>query len=112
MTTRWDNCIEACRDCAIECERCTDACLDEKDVTAKSRCIKLNRDCVAACMLAIRLMTSGSSFAEEFCRVCAEICQACADECAKHDTEHCKRCAEVCRRCAEECRSMAGAKAA
>lgn len=106
MTHQFQTCIDACNTCVAECERCTTSCLEETDVTALAQCIKLNRDCAAACYLAIRLMQSHSTYAQEFCRLCAEICQQCADECNKHDHEHCKRCAEACKRCAEECRKM------
>ena len=74
-----------------------------------ARCIELDRDCAAICHTASFLMSSGSEFVGEICRVCAEICRACGEECRKHDLEHCQRCAEHCEQCAEECEKMAGA---
>jgi hypothetical protein len=62
-------------------------------------------------MFAVQLMTSGSRFAEQFCRLCADICNECAVECRRHNSEQCKRCADICMRCADECRKMAGVRA-
>ena len=105
----YHECIQACFACASECEACATACLGEEDVKAMVRCIQLDRDCAAICLLAAQLMARDSRFAAQFCRLCAEICQACGEECARHThMEHCRRCAEACFRCAEECRRMAG----
>lgn len=72
-----------------------------------ARCIKLDRDCAAICLLAVEAMAGGSEFAKQICTLCAEICNACAAECEKHShMEHCKKCAEACRKCAMECSSM------
>ena len=76
-----------------------------------ARCIQLDMDCAQICRLAAALMSRGSQFAEDLCRVCAEVCEACADECSQHEHDHCQRCAEACRRCAEECRRMSGVAA-
>ena len=105
------NCIEACHACAIECEHCASACLQEDDVKMMARCIELDRSCADICALAEREMARGSDFAERVCQLCAEICDACGAECARHQVDHCQRCAEACRRCAEACREMAGAAA-
>ncbi|HEX7449958.1 MAG TPA: four-helix bundle copper-binding protein [Pirellulales bacterium] len=108
---RFASCIEACVRCAQECEHCASACLDEHEVGMLAECIRLDRDCAEVCLSALAMMSRGSRFATEVCRVCAEICDACGEECAKHDHEHCQRCAEACRHCADECRQMAGVAA-
>lgn len=105
------SCIDACLDCAVECQHCATACLNENDVKMLARCIQLDLECAEACYASARLMGIGGEHAPAFCATCAEICDACAAECEKHDLEHCRRCAEVCRKCAEECRAMAGAHA-
>jgi len=112
MTHHYQCCIEACSSCMAECEHCTNSCLQEQDIAALAKCITLNRDCAAACYLAVRLMESHSKFAQTFCRLCADICQECTEECRKHKMDHCQKCAEECQRCADECRKMSSEKAA
>jgi hypothetical protein len=103
------SCMTACAECAMECERCADACLDESNVSEMAACIRLDRDCAAICFAAVDFMSRNSTFAAEICRLCAEVCESCAAECARHEMDHCQRCAEACARCAEECRRMATA---
>lgn len=76
-----------------------------------AECIRTDRDCAEMCWTAAALMSRGSQFAEELCRLCADVCDACAAECEKHEHNHCKQCAKSCRKCAEECRKMAGVAA-
>lgn len=104
---KFQECIDACTECAVECKHCATACLEEKDVQMLARCIKLDHDCAAICLLATEAMASGSEFVMQICNLCADICEKCAQECEKHShMEHCKRCAEACRKCAEQCRAM------
>lgn len=103
------NCIDACIQCAQECEHCTDACLGEKDIKEMAACIRLNKDCAEICWSAAALMSRGSQFAQEVCRICTEICDVGGAECRKHSVDHCQRCADACEGCADECRRMAGA---
>lgn len=106
---KFQECIDACLECAIECEHCSTACLQEDDVKMMSKCIQLDRDCADICALTARLLARGSEHGMHLMKECAEVCEKCAEECEKHShMEHCKACAEACRRCAEECRSMAG----
>lgn len=104
---RYQSCIDACLECAIQCEHCATACLHEEDVNMMSRCILLDRECAAICFTAAKIMGMDGEHATEVCRVCAEICEACGSECGKHEMDHCQQCAEACRKCAEECRKMA-----
>jgi hypothetical protein len=105
---KYESCIATCYDCATECKNCESSCLEEPNVSHLTRCIKLNGDCAAICLLAAQFMTSDSEFANKICHLCADICEACAVECEKHGhMQHCKDCAEVCRNCAEACREMA-----
>jgi hypothetical protein len=100
------NCIDACGECVVECERCAVACLNEQDVASMARCIALDLDCAAICRTAVEFMSRNSDFAVDICAVCADICQACAMECEQHKVDHCQRCAQVCRSCADACRAM------
>jgi hypothetical protein len=102
--------IEACNDCAMECEHCASACLAEQDIASLAHCIRLDLDCATFCRTAAELMSRGSQFASQFCELCAQVCDACATECEKHPMDHCRACAEACRRCAAECRRMAQAR--
>ena len=106
-THEWQSCIEACVECWLACEMCSDACLDEENVEAMVRCIRLDRECAEMCQTAARAMVRGSDEAKAICRLCAEICDRCGEECARHEADHCQACAEACRRSAEECRKMA-----
>lgn len=104
---KFESCIAICYDCATECKHCENECLEEKDVKMLVRCIKLNSECNAICLFAAQMMSAGSEFANQICKICADICDACAEECAKHEhMQHCKDCAEVCRNCAQVCREM------
>lgn len=105
------SCIDACVRCAQECEHCARACLEEADITELAECIRLDHDCAHICWAAASLMSRGSPFADEICRLCADVCAACGSECAKHEMDHCRRCADACQRCANECRRMAATAA-
>ncbi len=108
-----ESCINACLECMVACEMCSDACLHEKDVRQLTECIRLDRDCATACATAVQVMSRGGPVAHEVCRMSAEACERCAAECERHADhhEHCRLCAEACRRCATECQRMAGAAA-
>lgn len=99
--------IAACYDCAIACDHCATACLQEPDPKPMARCIALDIDCADICRLAAAYMARGSEFAKDICAFCAKVCEECGAECAKHPMEHCQACAAACRRCADECRRMA-----
>ena len=104
---KYAACIDACYDCAKECDHCATACLKEDDVKMMAKCIETDMYCADICRTAATFMARGDMFSSEICGLCAEICDACAEECEKHEADHCKRCAEACRRCADECRKMA-----
>lgn len=104
---KYADCIKACNVCADACDHCSVACLDEDNVAAMARCIRLDMDCAALCRLAAGYMARDSECVSTICRACADVCDACADECGKHDHDHCKQCAQACRDCAERCREMA-----
>lgn len=108
MTNSYHSCIDECLACAIACENCLSACLNEEDVSLLTRCMELDRECALVCFTSAQLMAMGGEHAVLLCSPCAEICDACAEECEKHEMEHCRNCASACRKCAEECRRMAG----
>ena len=90
-------------ECALACERCMAACLEEKDVTMMAHCIELDRDCAEICLLGAKLLLRDSAVSHQYLLICEEACKLCAEECSLHDEEHCKRCAEACRSCQEAC---------
>ena len=108
---KYQSCIDPCVSCAQEFETCAVPRLQEDDVQKMTECILTDRDCAAMCWTTTWLMSRGSEFKQEVCRLCAEICEACADACDKHVADHCQQCATACRQCAEECRQMARATA-
>ncbi|MDB5272076.1 MAG: four-helix bundle copper-binding protein [Chitinophagaceae bacterium] len=95
--------IQLLMHCALTCETCSSACLDEPDVSMMARCIELDRDCADICSLAARLLQRDGEIAHHFLAVCEEMCRLCAGECNKHEHNHCKVCAEICHKCAEAC---------
>lgn len=106
---QYQHCIEACNACTVICNHCAIACLNEEEIGHLNRCIQLNLECAAICRSAAELMSLGSSYSDQLCRICAEICNACAAECEKHAAmgmEHCRECAEACRKCAQACEEM------
>ena len=106
----YQDCIQACLDCAALCNHCASSCLKEKDSKMMALCIQLDMECAAACYHSAQLMSLGSSLSNRFCEICAEICSDCAAECEKHakmGMEHCKECAHACRICAKECLAIA-----
>lgn len=99
--------ITALNHCAVECNHCATACLDEQDVKMLATCIRLDIDCADICNLTASLLARGSEHGNHLKKECAEVCDACAQECEKHakmGMEHCRVCAEACRSCAEMCR--------
>lgn len=82
----------------------------EQDVNMLARCIQLDMECAAICRSASEVMSLGSDYSLELCRICADVCNACAEECDKHaqmGMDHCRQCADACRMCAEACMQMA-----
>ena len=106
MTTKqYQKCIDACLECATECNQCAVACLEEKEVQNLTQCIRLDLECAVICRASAELMTKGSAYAPQLCELCATICNACAEKCEQHANmgmEHCRECAEACRACAME----------
>ncbi len=100
-------CIEACLDCAIACEKCASLCLEEAEVKMMVKCVLLDRECAAVCFATAKVLAVGADHNQILLRSCEELCIACGKECAKHaNMMHCKECAEACRRCADLCRKM------
>jgi hypothetical protein len=102
---QYQKCIDACIECASICNQCAVSCLEEKDVQHLTKCIRLNLECAVICRASAEIMSIGSMFSKQICKICAAVCIACADECEKHAAmgmEHCKECAEACRACAKE----------
>ena len=97
----YQNCLEACLACMIECEKCATMCIDMK---GHEECVKVCRDCADICNLCAVLCARGSQFADALCALCVKSCEACAAECSKHDMDCCKSCAEACKKCAEACK--------
>lgn len=103
----FQKCIDACVVCAITCNHCATSCLKEDNVKMMARCIQLDLECAAICRSTAELMSLGSVFSHQLCRLCAEVCRACGDECSKHTMQHCQECADTCRKCAVACEEMA-----
>jgi hypothetical protein len=89
--------------CALACEECEAACLNEDNITLLARCIELDRDCADICLQAARLLKRESEIGDDYLLVCEKMCRMCAEECRKHNHEHCRVCADECDACADAC---------
>lgn len=107
LTNKYQKCIDACKRCAQACDECFTLCLDEKDVKARTNCVKTLVECASICNLAACSMARDSQFAKDICTLCATICDQCATECAMFKDDHCVICANECKSCATDCRTMA-----
>jgi hypothetical protein len=95
--------IQKLLNCALACEHCATACLNEHDVNAMAACIKSDRDCADICLQAARLLQRESAIAHQYLVICEEVCRICGEECGKHEHEHCRQCADACIICADAC---------
>ena len=94
--------------CAASCQHCSDQCLNEEDIAMMTACIRLDRDCAEACLVALNFIARQSDSADQAVSFCAALCRQCAEECATHEAQHCKDCAEACRSCAQACEQYLG----
>lgn len=102
--------LQKLAECAAECERCIDACLDDENIKVLVRPIRLCRDCAKICYTTASFIASNSEHAQHLVDECTEICRICAEACDHHkeDEYECKTCASICRECEEACRSFQG----
>lgn len=100
-------------ECADECNRCYDACLENERTEILLRTLRLCRDCSRICRATSDLVSSSSELAQRLVDACAEACRLCAESCSnnKQHEQECKPCANICRRCEEACNSFAGVNA-
>ncbi|MBS7564368.1 four-helix bundle copper-binding protein [Mucilaginibacter sp. Bleaf8] len=103
IKNQYQDVIQKLIDCALACENCASACLQEEDVKMMAGCIRLDRDCADICSQAARLLQRQSDIALQYLLLCEEICRQCAAECGKHQHDHCQQCALACLVCAEAC---------
>jgi hypothetical protein len=106
-TNAYQKCIGACTRCAQACYECLEACLNEQDVQARTKCIKMLVECARICEMSVAGMSSNARFAKQHCALCATVCEACARECRMFKDRHCQECAAECDTCVKECRNMA-----
>ena len=89
--------IQHLNECADACDKCFNACLNEKEVSIMTRCIELSRECSEICRITASVISRDSENMDKFLKLSTEISKACAEECEKHDETHCKECAKICR---------------
>ncbi|MDD3394439.1 MAG: four-helix bundle copper-binding protein [Anaerotignum sp.] len=86
-------CIDACNRCAQACNECFEACLNEPDLNARKKCVKMLVACAKMCEMSTGIMSMNGKFAKEHRNMCAKVCDACAQECEMFKDEHCQKCA-------------------
>ena len=98
------------RQCAAECARCHDVCLETTRHClemggrhADAGHIGLLQDCAQICETSKDFMLRGSPLHAHTCGACAAVCQRCAEDCEQiaDGDQQMRACAEQCRRCAE-----------
>ncbi|MCD8174006.1 MAG: four-helix bundle copper-binding protein [Alistipes sp.] len=94
---------EALTECLHRCNHCFTGCLMEDDVKMMAECIRLDRDCIEACAMALKFLYKRSRFQREVLMLCKNICIVCGEECARFpQMGHCQRSAEACREAVEK----------
>ena len=93
-------------ECVHACNDCFNGCLEEMDIHAMKKCIKLDKECATICATTLNLVYAGSHFTKEILHLCEKACLECAAECSKFHHYHCIECAKICKECAEMCRNF------
>ena len=104
MENKYANCIKICQQCIIDCQNCLINMGGKDSMNDCPICCAL---CIDACLVCVKFLAANSSYAKEYCKLCADICTWCAQQCGEHDHEHCKICAQSCMLCAAECEKIA-----
>ncbi|MCB1248606.1 MAG: hypothetical protein R2699_02345 [Acidimicrobiales bacterium] len=101
--------IDALADCAVICEQCADACMDEAEADQLRACIRLDLACADICHATAGVVARYAGIDPDLTRslvdACVIACRLCAEECAMHagTMRHCAICSEQTRRCAAAC---------
>ncbi len=106
FTMKNSELVKILNECAMACNHCADACLDEDNVSHMVDCIRTDRACAETCSTTAKLMSMSFGPLDELLKFCTRLCGACADECEKHEHAHCQHCAKACRNCQEACLSV------
>ena len=106
VTNTYQTCIDACGRCTQACYECLEACMNEPDVQARTKCMKMLVECARMCEMSVAGMASNAMFKKQHCSLCATVCESCAQDCAMFLDAHCQKCAQECSACARECRNM------
>lgn len=104
--THFKSAIESCLACAVACDQCVDAILNDESATERGESIRKCLDCAAICRTTATLLSRGSSIATDLCRVCIEACLRCETECKNGGDEACAECAKQCEACEDALRSI------
>ncbi|GGW64131.1 uncharacterized protein DUF326 [Winogradskyella epiphytica] len=104
MKSLYKEVIEACQKCLVDCRVCLTEMARRESV---NDCPKCCIECMDACDVLIKMITSDSAYIKQYALLCAEICEYCADHCEEHNHNHCQACAKSCRECAEACMKLA-----
>lgn len=107
-STKIQNCIDLCNECARTCLETITHCLQKGGKHVQSSHVTMLTDCATLCEASAHLMINESPFQEQLCGLCAEICNHCAKECNSfQDDSQMKDCAAACKACATACKEMA-----
>lgn len=99
-------CMEQCLACYTTCQQTAlQHCLELGGAHVEPGHFRLMLDCAEVCRASAALLSNGSPYHTEQCRLCAQICRACAASCAELDDMD--DCIQACERCAESCEAMA-----
>lgn len=106
LSAAMSQCIAHCLACSTACQQTALLhCLEAGGKHVEPEHFRLMLDCAEICRASAALMSSGSAFHTDLCRLCAQICRACAASCAGLDDM--EDCVQACERCAASCEAMA-----
>ena len=104
-TQSLKECINACLECAMACEKSAGAWVKDLKNEAVKQFVKLGLDCSDVCIITASFMSRSSKHTPQMALECAQICEAYSTECEKFaQNDLFSRCEKACKDCAEACK--------
>lgn len=98
-----EDCVKNCHSCSAACDKALQMATDKTNKDLQSAL----SDCSQICKTSEGMISRGSQFHPQVCKVCAEVCAKCAELCEKSKDKELQNCAKECRKCEDSCKKMA-----